>query len=299
MRKEYYMGLCAFFKLHPEYSRNPIWVSGESYGGKYIPNVAWEIHERAELNLMGVIIGNGMFLPRLQYLTIPDYAYNQGIIDRHAYRLAKEKMDDCVLMIDQGRNAEAKVFCEATVDWIYNSNETGGGQFYYDLGMADGKFFNDLTTEMGNWLNSNASRAALHVGDHTWVQADEVGPVADALIKDFVTPQSLTVLANLLETDRYHIVSYNGVRDGSLCNHVGNGQALDAMQWSGQLRFREAANAQFLVDGELAGYVRRFGRLSYYTLLRTGHLVPTVVPKVALSMIDSIVQGSQVERVIV
>merc|ERR1712224_984525 len=139
MRQEYYAGLSAFLELHPEYRSNPIWVCGESYGGKYVPNVAWEIHQRGELNLQGVIIGNGMYTGAVQYPTIPQYAYDQGILDEHGYRLATEKIGKCLEMIHGGSYAGAKVFCEATVDWIYGSNETGAGQFYYDLGMADGK----------------------------------------------------------------------------------------------------------------------------------------------------------------
>jgi len=289
MRREYYAGLSGFMDMHEEYRTNPIWVCGESYGGKYVPNVAFEIHNRGELNLKGVIIGNGMYKPLIQYPTIPEYAYNQGIIDDHVYRLAKEKIGECTRMIEAGQNAEAKVFCEATVDWLYGTNETGAGQFYYDLGMADGKFFDDLTVAMGDWLNSEATRKALHVGDLRWVQSDETGPVADALVADFVTDQSSIVLAQLLETGKYHIVNYNGVRDGSLCNHVGNGKALDAIAWHGQLRFREAYNKPFVVDGNVAGFVRQSGLLKYFTFLRTGHLVPIVVPEAVLAMIDGIV----------
>lgn len=293
MRREYHDGLSAFLELHPEYKTNPIWVTGESYGGKYVPNVAFEIHQRAELNLQGVIIGNGMYKASIQYPVIPQYAFDQGILDEHSYRLAKEKISECVRMIEMGRNAEAKVFCEATVDWIYGSNETGAGQFYYDLGMPDGKFFDDLTVAMGNWLNSADTRKALHVGEHTWVQHDESGPVAVALIDDFVTDQSLKVLGALLEAKKYRVVNYNGVRDGSLCNHVGNLKALNDLSWSGQLRFREAANRPFVVDGNVAGFVRQYERLSYYTLLRTGHLVPIAVPKVGLALIEGIVDEEQ------
>lgn len=291
MRREFYSGLAGFLRLHPEYSTNPVWVTGESYAGKYVPNVAYEIHRHGELDLRGVIIGNGMISPRIQYAAIADYAFNQGVIDEHAYRLAKELFSACVQMIELGKNMEAKVFCENTVYWLYGDNETGAGQFYYDLGLADGQFFDDLTAAMSQWLNSDATRAALHVGNHTWVQADETGPVADSLINDFVNDKSLEVLKELLDANKYKIVSYNGVRDGSLCNHVGNGRSLDAIPWEGQLRFREAANRPFRVAGAVAGYVRSFGRLSYFTLLRTGHLVPIVVPEVALALIDSVVSG--------
>ena len=42
---------------HVPAGRNPLWVTGESYGGKYVPNVAYEIQLRNELNLKGVILG--------------------------------------------------------------------------------------------------------------------------------------------------------------------------------------------------------------------------------------------------
>eukprot|EP00928_Gymnodinium_smaydae_P089587 TRINITY_DN73529_c0_g1_i1.p1 TRINITY_DN73529_c0_g1~~TRINITY_DN73529_c0_g1_i1.p1 ORF type:complete len:473 (+),score=68.68 TRINITY_DN73529_c0_g1_i1:54-1421(+) len=290
MRSEYHDGLSQFLALHSEYRTNPVWVTGESYGGKYVPNVAFEIHSRGELNLQGVIIGNGMYKPLVQYPTIPDFAYNEGILDEHSYALAKEKISECTFMIRQGRLAEAKVFCEAAVDWMYGSNETGAGQFYYDLGLEDGSFFDDLTAAMGKWLNSPETRAALHVGSHIWVQADEKGPVADALIDDFVTDQSIQVLASLLDaTKRYEIVMYNGVRDGSLCNHVGNLLAMNDIPWAGQLRFRNSYNSPFKVDKKVAGYARKADKLSYYTLLRTGHLVPTVVPAVGRALVDHVV----------
>lgn len=290
MRSDYYTGLSKFFGLHPEYRSNPVWVTGESYGGKYVPNVAFEIHSREELNLQGVIIGNGMYKLSIQYATIPDYAYNQGILDEHTYALAKEKMAECVLMIEQGQYAQAKNFCEGAVDWMYGSSEAGAGQFKYDLGMEDGSFFDDLTSAMSKWLNSDETRAALHVGNHTWVQADEKGPVADALIDDFVTDQSLHVLAALLDAPkRFKVVMYNGVRDGSLCNSVGNLQAINDIPWAGQLQFRHAFNTPFIVDGKVAGYQREAGQLAYYTLLRTGHLVPTVVPAVGRALIDRVV----------
>ena len=38
--RELVHALRGFFKLHPEYAKNPFWVTGESYGGHYVPNVA-------------------------------------------------------------------------------------------------------------------------------------------------------------------------------------------------------------------------------------------------------------------
>mmetsp|Transcript_71885 Transcript_71885/g.158986 ORF Transcript_71885/g.158986 Transcript_71885/m.158986 type:complete len:451 (+) Transcript_71885:65-1417(+) len=290
MRHDYYAGLTAFFELHPEYRHNPLWVTGESYGGKYVPNVAYEIHLRGELQLKGVIIGNGVYDGRIQYPTIPQFAYMQGLIDQQMLGHFQEKFHHCVELIDGQALAEAERFCEDTVRSLYASNESAGGIFYYDVGMADGNFLDDLTAAMGRFLNNPSTRAALHVGNHTWGQADESGPVSDALVKDFVTSQGLSILSSLIDAGKgYRVVTYNGVRDGSVCNHVGNALAMDQMKWSGQAAFREVQTKPWRLDGKLVGYEKSYGALTYHTILRTGHLVPTVVPEVALGMLRQVV----------
>lgn len=45
--------LYAWFEKFPEYLPNDFFVSGESYGGIYVPYAAWEIHQHnleAEMN---------------------------------------------------------------------------------------------------------------------------------------------------------------------------------------------------------------------------------------------------------
>ena len=100
-------------------------------------------------------------------------------------------------------------------------NSTAGGVFYYDVGLSDAHFLDAVTSRLSSYLNAAATRQALHVGDHRWRQADERGPVAEALLADFETEQGMRAIEALLEKG-YRVVSYNGVRDGSVCNHLGN-----------------------------------------------------------------------------
>ena len=43
------------------------------------------------------------------------------------------------------------------------------------------------------------------------------------------------------------------------------------------------------MNGQLAGYKRTAKKLSYYTLLHTGHLVPMIVPEVARSLLKEVI----------
>jgi hypothetical protein len=55
----------SFFAGFPEYANNPFWIAGESYAGKYIPDLAVLIDYNnggsgKKINLKGIMVGNGI-----------------------------------------------------------------------------------------------------------------------------------------------------------------------------------------------------------------------------------------------
>lgn len=46
-----YLALKTFFKLFPEFSKNEFFLTGESYGGIYIPTLAEIVMEDSSINL--------------------------------------------------------------------------------------------------------------------------------------------------------------------------------------------------------------------------------------------------------
>jgi carboxypeptidase C (cathepsin A) len=285
MREQFVAGLRKFFQLHPEYQKNPLWVTGESYAGKYVPNIAWAIHTSLpEVPLQGVIIGNGLYNATAGYSKVRDYAFGAGVIDEHAYAALGSRQDACLAKIRHGDD-DAGMFCEnTTVYWIY-SDAVAGKLFYYDLGLTD-LDMDSITTAMGKYLNRADVREALHVGDHQWVQADESGPVSDNLLSDFAKP-STTVLAQVLDAG-YRVAMYNGVRDGSVCNHMGNLETILNLPWSETPGFAAARQEPWKLNGKVAGNERRHKGLSFTILYGTGHLVPVVIPETFATFVKSI-----------
>lgn len=47
--KQLYSGLSQFFHLFPALASNPFYITGESYAGKYIPAIGYEIFERNKI----------------------------------------------------------------------------------------------------------------------------------------------------------------------------------------------------------------------------------------------------------
>jgi carboxypeptidase C (cathepsin A) len=128
-------------------------------------------------------------------------------------------------------------------------------------------------------IPSQDVKAALHVGDGAkWTQSDETGPVADALLPDW-TVDSDVVVEKLLAL-QLKVRMYNGVRDLSSCNHLGNQAVLNQLQWAGAGKYAQAPTLPWPSPSNVEGYMRDGGLLKYATVLRTGHLVPTVVPGV-------------------
>lgn len=74
-----------FLALFPELKKAPLFVTGESYAGKYVPALAYAIHvdnqdSDSPINLTGIAIGNGLVDPGNQ-LHYGDYLYQIGLID--------------------------------------------------------------------------------------------------------------------------------------------------------------------------------------------------------------------------
>ena len=60
-----FKALMSFYEKFPEYKSRGFWIAGESYAGKYIPDLAELIvynndFNNANIKLKGLLIGNGI-----------------------------------------------------------------------------------------------------------------------------------------------------------------------------------------------------------------------------------------------
>ena len=76
-----------FYELYPEMKGRKFYISGESYGGKYLPAIASAIidynanaTEDEKIQLDGVLIGNGFVDPIVQRLSIRELSIGAGLI---------------------------------------------------------------------------------------------------------------------------------------------------------------------------------------------------------------------------
>jgi len=283
--ENFYLVLLKFFERHTEYSTNPFFLTGESYAGKYIPHIAVYL-DKMKFKFTGVILGNGLYEPTVQYPTVPDIAFSYGVIGHGEYQSMQKVANQCVELINQNKNDEAAEFCEGMTTAIYGG--LGGGVFQYDV-----RSFYDYTENpyQEKWLNNVTTKLALHTVGATWTDADEEGPVAEALKSDFVLP----VMEQLetLVSKGYNVTLYNGQMDGTVCNHMGNALILENLKWRGRVEFSQTRQTIWRLSDENAiGYKRVTKNLAFVIIFNAGHLVPMNQPKNYRVFLDEAVSGN-------
>ena len=88
-----------FFKKFPNLRNKPFYISGESYGGIYVPTLAKlivnDINESEKINLKGIIIGNGVVKPEADTSdsTYLDFMFFHHLI---SYEQRMEYLEICV-----------------------------------------------------------------------------------------------------------------------------------------------------------------------------------------------------------
>lgn len=107
-----YIGLTQFLRMFPMLQKAPFFISGESYAGKWIPAISYEISKQNKnddiefpINLQGVMIGNG-FTDPINMLGLSEFVYQAGLIDYHAKNQMKVFE---VLAKENIRRSDAKV----------------------------------------------------------------------------------------------------------------------------------------------------------------------------------------------
>ncbi|ERN12871.1 hypothetical protein AMTRI_Chr07g78660 [Amborella trichopoda] len=291
--------LQAFFKEHPQYAKNDLFITGESYAGHYIPAFASRVHqgnkakEGIHINLKGFAIGNGLTDPAIQYRAYTDYALEMGLIQESDYKRINRFLPACELAIKLC-GTQGTISCLASYlvcNSIFNSiMGIVGKTNYYDIRkQCEGSLCYDFSN-MEKFLNKKSVRDALGVGDIQFVSCSPT--VYEAMLTDWM--RNLEVGIPALLEDGVKLLVYAGEYD-LICNWLGNSRWVHSMEWSGQQQFVASSTIPFVVDGSEAGQLKTYGNLSFLKVHDAGHMVPMDQPKAALEMLKRWIHGHMAE----
>lgn len=125
-----------FFLKHPEMKGRNLFISGESYAGKYLPGIATaiidynqEANETDKLPLKGVLIGNGFTDPIVHRLNIRQLSLGAGIIQFDSLP-ELDIIEKRCLDANSKQDADAPNICGHVASFMV---EMSGGLDTYDL----------------------------------------------------------------------------------------------------------------------------------------------------------------------
>ncbi|XP_051130058.1 serine carboxypeptidase-like 50 [Andrographis paniculata] len=278
-----FTALREFVALDSSFRTRPIYITGESYAGKYLPALGYYILKQnpllpraSRINLAGVAIGNGLTDPEIQVATHAVNCYNLGLINEKQMAQLEKLQSETIGLIRRERWGEAGDARNRVLNTLTNMT-----------GLATLYDFRRLTPYPNRvvvrFLNNAEVKRALGVEESAVFQlcSPEVG---DALHDDVMKSVRFMVEFLVRET---RVLLYQGqadLRDGVMSTL----SWVRMMRWEGIRGFLEAERKVWREGegGGLAGYVQRWEKLSHVVVMNAGHLVPTDQPANSQAMIQ-------------
>ncbi|KAI0347016.1 peptidase S10 serine carboxypeptidase [Trametopsis cervina] len=294
-----------FFETFPQFSGRPLHLSGESYGGRYLPAFASYIYDQNQvavaaglptINLASVLIGNGITDISTLYegrydiecgtaaLDVPFQYISTCVRMKRALPRCNEAMrKSCVDRFDSIDCRAAVAFCDAELSTGYWAS----GRNVYDISkMCVGDSLCYLeNSAIADFLNKPETRELLGVESPNNFTAcsRDVGGGFSAHMDKYAVPSQFYV-SGLLERG-VPILIYAGTYDWQ-CNWVANKLWVDKLEWTGSEGYAAQDWRDWGVDGQKAGETKSSGVLTFATIRGAGHMVPHDKPAESFAMVS-------------
>ena len=228
MATDMYYGLLDFFTLHPDLAGRELYLSGESYAGKYLPYLATHIlnQSHTSLNLQGILLGNGWVDPPTIVSSYPEWSYAHGLVSTNQLNVLRQNRTDFQTALKAGKLSLATDIehgMEASV-------EKWSGMNAYDIRVQGGYDFSNIET----FLNQPAVQQSLGVNRTFAISSSHVG----AILHEDIVKSAIDLIGPLLDLtlDPDHplwINFYTGIFDMD-CNIQAHLSWLSKVVWAGQ-----------------------------------------------------------------
>ncbi|CAO2041725.1 unnamed protein product [Urochloa humidicola] len=302
----------------PTLRRSPLFLVGESYGGKIAAIVGVSLLRAirngtiVNLTLGGVVIGDGWISPE-------DYALSYAQLLHSVSRLNDNAVADVNKMavtvkeqVAAGKFAAAQKTWTDQLDLIDSkSDSVNMNNFLLDTGM---------NPVLANSLSLTSSQLMYHYIQQFQTASNNIDDVINRVVKPWLkiipkniiwqeaTLQVYEDLANdfmkpaINEVDELlaagvNVTVYNGQLD-VICPTIGVEAWVNKLKWDGLNTFLSLprqplhyCDSAVYCSKPIRAYVRSYKNLAFYWILQAGHMVPVDQPYPAFRMIASATQS--------
>ncbi|KVH93260.1 Peptidase S10, serine carboxypeptidase [Cynara cardunculus var. scolymus] len=252
-----YTFLVNWLERFPEYKTRDFYITGESYAGHYIPQLAELILKsnnntnRTFINLKGISIGNAY---------IDDETQNTGTHDFLWFRsLIPDEIHEGIV---------------ANCDYSWNSSLSKACKSYLQQeGLAQGNIF---VYNIYAPLCSNVSSS----------QTDGFDPCTDAYIQDYLN------IPEVQKSLHANLTGLPGIWE-DCSGDIDSSVAVTTTKYAIKKLNTTIKTPWYPwdMDGEVGGYVVGYENLTFVTIRGAGHFVPSYQPARGLALISSFLLG--------
>ncbi|XP_028758996.1 serine carboxypeptidase-like 50 [Neltuma alba] len=267
--KHLFTAIAKFIQLNPAFKDRPIYITGESYAGKYVPAIGYYILQRnsrlnasQRVNLAGVAIGDGLTHPVAQVTTHAVNAYFLGLINERQKNDLEKAQFEAVRLTKQGNWSAARDARNNVFRLLHNMT---GLATSFDF-TRKAPYESNLVTD---FLKSSDVKKALGVRESLVFEGCS-DTVKAALQKDVM--KSVEYMVEYLVT-KTRVLLYQGqhdLRDGPVQVEAW----VKTLKWEGIEKYLNADRKIWKVNGHLAGYVQKWQSLTNVLVLGAGHYLP-------------------------
>lgn len=258
--------------------RSPLFLTGESLGGTYMPLLAKRIvdgstHRGTRIRLGGVVIAAGFVDPLVQVSTTAQYALDHGLIDGRQKALLDRVLARCRSLMRGGPPSPpaATEVCFSIQDKI----RKWSGRFLDNIGLTGDIDYAPLV----NYVNRPDVRRALHAKQQG--KFSLYSPAVGKAYERGGMDSYRNVVAELLDRG-LPVMVVTGLNDAKDTNVIGTRKWISLLRWRGAARFRAAERHQWRdgKTGVVLGYVQRGGGLTTLDVIGAGHLAVRDQPRI-------------------
>ncbi|XP_076266199.1 retinoid-inducible serine carboxypeptidase-like [Rhynchophorus ferrugineus] len=319
--------LQGFLNENSEFQKVPIYIFGQSYGGKMAVDIAWLINQESKAgnvncNLKGIALGDSWISPIDSLISWPNYLYNLGFLDTEEFNTLKTVTDYIQEDVANGNFENATQYFHATqfiinkftsVDYynvmkeqnkVYNLRNSEWKENPEDVYVLKGIIPYDIFESL---INIKQVLKSQDEDDHQTLYKLMNGPVKTALNISDILPiewgeqsdmvfravdldfmKPVTELVErLLNETDIEVSVYNGQLD-LIVDTPGTVAWVNKLHWRYSETWKETERIPIVIDNIYEGYQKRYKNFNLYWVHRAGHSVPADNPHTMASILKQI-----------
>ncbi|KAL4484568.1 hypothetical protein ABPG74_019745 [Tetrahymena malaccensis] len=294
--EQFYKGLLSFYTSgcysNVIYHDSPLFISGESYGGKYVPNIAAEILKQnnqtditgnLKIPLKGISIGNPLIDPQHQLYQLGQFGLDNNLISHSTYLKISNILIKMKKYLDKNMYEEAAdEYDNALQTFMMNGLVPLENPFNYKTGPYPNVFVKQFCqTYIQNFGF-----------DEDFVFDSSSFYIYLSLKHDVFAPNGIPALVKVLE-QKLPVIIYNGNNDIKV-NTPGIQYAINNFEWQGKQQFSQLPMLDLNMTspfGQITkiGLIKSYDTLTFAIIDDAGHQAPFDQPVSLSFLIDSFV----------